>query len=310
MIDFVSYFQIFKYLMNAPHTMVSVITLITELLPLPLPIQTQIALTQEETLHAIRVRKLWSAHLYSLAPTLQELIHRLGLATNPLLTHSLRRMCVALSDLSAPMALLVAKATLDLLLQTHRLDQRTLAKEEMKGVKEEFKVGPTACAYSSQQTTRALNMLASLVSHAPTKAAALHLLRGGAPTLTHTSSSKSEEKYSSLVGIWCGILSLPSKQKSDANQAHSGAQECLLMIIHYLLDYENAMQVNQDEVRLLICFASRFIDCVNLGHFAEGKREILNLIDRLPFSFCCDFDESFHMHACYGREMNGEYTII
>ncbi|KAB7494404.1 Protein virilizer-like protein [Armadillidium nasatum] len=241
--------EIFKYLMNAPHTMVSVITLITELLPLPLPIQTQVPLTQEETEYAVRLRKLWSAHLYSLASTLQELIHRLGLATHPLLTHSLRRMCVALSDLSAPMALLVAKATLDLLLQTHRLDQRTSIKEEMKSGKDDL-IKPSSTpprAYASQQTTRALNMLASLVSHAPTKAAVLHLLRGGAPTLTHT-SSKTDEKYSSLVGTWCGILNLPSRA-SDQNQAHLGAQECLVMIFHYLLDYENAMQVNQEEIK-------------------------------------------------------------
>ncbi|XP_068224412.1 protein virilizer isoform X3 [Palaemon carinicauda] len=218
--------EVFKYLLTGPHTFMGVINLVIELLPLPLPIQTRVPLSEEESSQIINLRKLWSAHLYCLSSNIHEIIMRLGLASFPPLMHLLRRMCVALSDLAAPMALLVARATLDLVLQSHRLDQRASG--------EDF--GPC-----SLQTVRVLNMLALLVSHAPTKAAILHLLRGGSPTLA-AATTKTEDKYSGLVALWCRILNVAA----SGSHAHVQAQECLVTIIQYLCDHENAMHVSQD----------------------------------------------------------------
>ncbi|CAL4171551.1 unnamed protein product, partial [Meganyctiphanes norvegica] len=102
----------------------------------------------------------------------------------------------------------------------------------------------------SQQSARVLNMLALLVSHAPSKAAIMHLLRGGSPLLgataastpTSTSSKSQEEKYQGLLNIWCQILTTAHPN----NQAHLQAQECLVSIIQYLCDHENALHLTQD----------------------------------------------------------------
>ena len=247
--------------MNAPHTMVYVIVLITELLPLPLPIESVNALNKDQCDQAIRIRKLWSAHLYSLGPIFHEIIHRLGLATHPLLTHSLRRMCVALSDLSAPMALLVAKAVLDLVLQAHRSDQRTSASNTTTSKEDpSVSVNASTSIHISQQTMRSLNMLASLVSHAPTKAAVIHLLFGGSPNLSscntttnvssQSSSIKIDEKYGNLVTNWCNILSYSSPKILSPGHLIA-AQESLLSVVGYLTDCKNSMQnyfiKNEDE---------------------------------------------------------------
>nr|XP_045603952.1 protein virilizer homolog [Procambarus clarkii] len=218
--------EVFKYLLSSPHTFMGVISLIIELLPLPLPLQTRTALSEEESSQIINLRKLWSAHLYCLSPNIHEIIMRLGLTSFPPLMHLLRRMCIALSDLAAPMALLVGRATLDLVLQAHRLDQRASG--------EDF--GPC-----SLQTGRVLNMLALLVSHAPTKAAVLHLLRGGSPTLA-INAAKGEDKYTGLVALWCRILNVAA----SGSHAHMQAQDCIITIIQYLCDHENAMHVPQD----------------------------------------------------------------
>ncbi|XP_042220163.1 protein virilizer-like isoform X2 [Homarus americanus] len=220
--------EIFKYLLTGPHTFTGVISLVIELLPLPLPIQTRKALSDEESSQIINLRKLWSAHLYCLSANIHEIIIRLGVTSFPPQMHLLRRMCIALSDLAAPMALLVGRATLDLVLQAHRLDQRAAG--------EDF--GPC-----SLQTGRVLNMLALLVSHAPTKAAVLHLLRGGTPTLA-TNVTKGEDKYTGLVALWCRILNVAA----SGSHAHMQAQDCIISIIQYLCDHENAMHVTQDSV--------------------------------------------------------------
>lgn len=203
-----------------------VISLIIELLPLPLPIQTRTPLSDEESSQIINLRKLWSAHLYCLSSNIHEIIMRLGLASFPPLMHLLRRMCVALSDLAAPMALLVGRATLDLVMQAHRVDHRASGDD----------FGPC-----SLQTGRVLNMLALLVSHAPTKAAVLHLLQGGSPTLSAT-PTKGDDKYMGLVALWCRILNVAA----SGSHAHIQAQDCLLTIIQYLCDHENAMHVAQE----------------------------------------------------------------
>lgn len=231
--------------------MVSALNLVSELLPLPLPIETQVPLVEEERKQIVHQRKLWSAHLYSLAPLLHEVIHRLSLATYPSVSHSLRRMCVSLSDLSAPLALLVAKEVLDLVLQTHRLDQKVAAaKEEAKEAsKAEDSKASSSCTaagrsnsyFASPQTVRILNMVSSLLTHGPTKHAVLHLLSGGSSTLAHC-PTKTEEKYTALINIWCSILNCPPlNHPSSHDQQHISVQESLLSLLISVVDCRISM---------------------------------------------------------------------
>lgn len=228
-----------------------------ELLPVPLPLQTRAGLTSEEEAQVVTLRQAWSAHLYCLAPTLHEIILKLGLSINPQLMQLLRRMCVALADLSAAMALLVARAALDLVLQSHRLDQRACG--------EDF--GPC-----SLQTAHVLGLLSTLVSHAPTKTAVLHLLRGHSPT-SGSASTRTEEKYAGLVALWCRIVNVAA----SGTQGHMQAQDYLVSIIQYLCDHENAMHVYQD---------SRGQEGATMGHSTNlsgvpNKDVLIPMVDAL-----------------------------
>ena len=216
-------FQVVRYLLTGPHTFLGVTSLLLELLPVPVPVQSRGALSPEEAEQVSTLRQVWSAHLYPLAPALHETILRLGFTSVPALWHQLRHLCVALADLSAPMALLVARAALDLALQAHRQDQRACG--------EDF-------APCSPQTARVLATLAQLASHAPTKAAVLHLLRGGSPTLA-AAPAKGEDKYSGLVALWCRILNVAA----SGSEAHMASQDCLLALLLHLCDHHNGLEV-------------------------------------------------------------------
>lgn len=66
-------------------------------------------LTEEEISLAVNTRKLWSAHLHSLTPQIQEMINILATSTCQPLQQVLRRVCWQLADLSAPAATMVTK---------------------------------------------------------------------------------------------------------------------------------------------------------------------------------------------------------
>lgn len=57
--------DLIKFTTTAPYSFVSGLLVFSELLPLPLPIQTTKALTKQEISRAVNLRKLWSAHLHS-----------------------------------------------------------------------------------------------------------------------------------------------------------------------------------------------------------------------------------------------------
>ena len=53
-------------MLNSPYTFLGGLLLISELLPLPLPLQSREPLCEEEQMTAVNQRKLWSAHLHPL----------------------------------------------------------------------------------------------------------------------------------------------------------------------------------------------------------------------------------------------------
>ena len=85
--------ELFGYVVTAPYTFLSGLVLVSELLPLPLPIQTKQPLSENEALIAVNQRKLWGAHLLPLASEIQEILKNLsGSACQPL-QQLLRRAC-------------------------------------------------------------------------------------------------------------------------------------------------------------------------------------------------------------------------
>lgn len=105
--------ELLKYVITAPYTFLSGLILTSELLPLPLPIQTKEPMTEEEVTVAVNQRKLWSAHLHPLSEEIQAILRNLsGSACQPL-QQLLRRVCWQLADLAGPSALMVVRCLLE-----------------------------------------------------------------------------------------------------------------------------------------------------------------------------------------------------
>nr|CAH7713265.1 unnamed protein product [Callosobruchus chinensis] len=199
-----------KYITSSPHTFISGLLIFSELLPLPLPVQTREELTKDELSWIINLRRLWSAHLHPHSNHIQDMTNKLCISTQPQLLNLLRRICVQLSDLAANSALMVARGILD------NVYNALMPKEE------------GAVLPCGGHVARLLNFMACLVTHGTIKCAVLHLI--------HTNSAvtlKTEEKYASLVPTFAQVL----KMKDDSSY-HIQAQECILSIIQSFCDIE------------------------------------------------------------------------
>jgi len=198
--------EVVKYVTTGPHTFVPGLLVLSELLPLPLPVQTRTPLPENEILQAVNGRKLWSAHLHSLGSGLQELIATMsGSSFQPLL-QLLRRVCVQLADLAAPTALIVSRGVLDTVLTSlqHVPPTSPQPHPSNNSLSTPNVIPESPC---SGHTARLLNFLACLVTHASVKSAVLHLLTKGG-------SVKSDERYPGLVTSLCAILRSPSDSSS------------------------------------------------------------------------------------------------
>lgn len=218
--------EVVKYVTTGPHTFVPGLLVLSELLPLPLPVQTRSPLPENEIVRAVNGRKLWSAHLHSLGSGLQELIATMsGSSFQPLL-QLLRRVCVQLADLAAPTALIVSRGVLDTVLASL---QHVPSSSPQPLPSNNALSTPNATPESpcSGHTARLLNFLACLVTHASVKSAVLHLLTKGG-------SVKSDERYPGLVTSLCAILRSPSDSSSHI-QVGINLVNSLLDIVDFVL---------------------------------------------------------------------------
>ncbi|CAC5369116.1 VIRMA [Mytilus coruscus] len=224
--------ELIKYTTKAPYTYLSGLLMISELLPLPLPLQTEEKLTEEEISLAVNSRKLWSAHLHSLSPQIQEMIRILATSTCQPLQQVLRRVCWQLSDLSASAATMVTKCVLDMVVTSFdTLGAKPFPVEGAEeGGSQESRIERVASPYASKM----LNLLAFVLAHPPIKCATLHLmLKAG---------SGSDEKYGELLTQFLEILNSVCDRLP-----HVQAQECIVSIIQSLCDVEVSMLTGSSE---------------------------------------------------------------
>ncbi|XP_071177036.1 protein virilizer homolog isoform X2 [Mytilus edulis] len=224
--------ELIKYTTKAPYTYLSGLLMISELLPLPLPLQTEEKLTEEEISLAVNSRKLWSAHLHSLSPQIQEMIRILATSTCQPLQQVLRRVCWQLSDLSASAATMVTKCVLDMVVTSFEtLGAKPFPVEGAEeGGNQESRIERVASPYASKM----LNLLAFVLAHPPIKCATLHLmLKAG---------SGSDEKYGELLTQFLEILNSVCDRLP-----HVQAQECIVSIIQSLCDVEVSMLTGSSE---------------------------------------------------------------
>uniref|UniRef100_A0A6Q2Z6G1 Virilizer N-terminal domain-containing protein n=1 Tax=Esox lucius TaxID=8010 RepID=A0A6Q2Z6G1_ESOLU len=150
--------EVLGSLLKAPEGLFSGLTLLSELLPLPLPMQSTQVISDEDVAVALNTRKLWSMHLRVQWRAFADVLGCVCGTSCPPLLAALRRVCVQLADLSSPTATLITKTLLEMLL------------DEAEGKTPGW-----------GQVLRLLSLFDALVSQRACKIAALHLLSGSAP---------------------------------------------------------------------------------------------------------------------------------
>uniref|UniRef100_A0A673B1P3 Virilizer N-terminal domain-containing protein n=1 Tax=Sphaeramia orbicularis TaxID=375764 RepID=A0A673B1P3_9TELE len=176
-------------LLKAPEGLFSGLTLLSELLPLPLPMQSTQVISVQDVAVALNTRKLWSMHLRAKWKEFSEALRCVCATSCPPLLAMLRRVCVQLADLSSPTATLIMKTLLELLLEE-------LQPTEGKGV-------------CWGQVLRLLSLMDALVSQRACKSASLHLLSG---------SVSGDEQLADLFPLLLSLLVPPAD--------HSLQQQC------------------------------------------------------------------------------------
>ncbi|XP_057328468.1 protein virilizer [Microplitis mediator] len=170
--------EVLKMISSSPCNFIPGLKLFSRLLPPILYLED--TAENEDTLRALGLRKLWSAHLQAQAVNLAETLRLLCASWNETLLTLLSTVCKQLSDLAAPTALLVGRCLLDRILAASPLENHR----------------PT------------LVLLSDLALHAPVKATLLTLL-----SPTSRAQVKSDQKYIPVVDMMCSAL----KNTTDKN---------------------------------------------------------------------------------------------
>ncbi|XP_051574611.1 protein virilizer homolog [Myxocyprinus asiaticus] len=207
--------EVLNSILAAPENIYSSLSLLSELLPLPLPMQTTQALSVQDIGVAMNTRKLWSVHLHAQARVLQEVLRCVCVSSCPPLLSMLRRVCVQLCDLSAPTATLVMRTLLE------QLQEEML--QEAAG----------------SRLIRLLALLDSLASQRACKTAMLALL-GGSMRSEGRSDGKVEDKLPDLLPPLLAMLVLPA----DAGLSAQQNAELTASIIQSLCDQDVSLVVS------------------------------------------------------------------
>ncbi|XP_005158092.1 protein virilizer homolog isoform X2 [Danio rerio] len=207
--------EVLNSILAAPENIYSSLSLLSELLPLPLPMQTTQALSVQDIGVAMNTRKLWSVHLHAQARVLQEVLRCACVSSCPPLFSMLRRVCVQLCDLAAPTATLV---------------MRTLLEQLQEEMQQEA---------AGSRLIRVLALLDSLASQRACKVAMLALLSGSARSDTR-SEGKVEDKLSDILPSLLAMLVLPADVGLSAQQN----AELMASILQSLCDQDVSLVVS------------------------------------------------------------------
>ncbi|CAG7819337.1 unnamed protein product [Allacma fusca] len=225
-----------KFTLTAPHTFVSGLTILSELLPLPLPMGAKYPLDKTECSEGVKLRKLWSAYLHSLSAQIQEMIGILCGSTHGRLLSVLKRVCLQLADLSPSTCLVVVRAILDSVMTSIESDFEQQAVEENSNPSSSVKAWVETAhgrplIQCSAHSARLLGFLSTLVSNAA-------VIKGGLMQAIRA-FSKVDEKYSDFLSLLCSVIA--SKPNQSTSIYHVQAQDHIVSIFQSLCDAQNNM---------------------------------------------------------------------
>lgn len=232
--------EVLKYIISGPSTFVPGLNLLSQLLPVPLPMLTKRPLTINEQARIVTERQMWSAHLHPKSIEISEMIQSLCVSSYPQLMDLLVRIIGQLADLAPNMALLTVKAVVDIALLdgsssiqgTELTANGTILPSQTvntvsNGNANATSIAPTAAqialisVYVNPQTKRVLNFLSNIIRQPPIKAAFMSIMPG-----------KCFELFSKILSV--KSASIPNTLWTVLNQE----QESILAIILVMLNTE------------------------------------------------------------------------
>lgn len=215
--------ELVKYIMNGPYTFMPGLSLLTQLLPIPLPLPTKRPLTTAEQARIVTERQLWSAHLHPQSVQIAEMIQALCVSSYAPLLDLLARVIGQLSDLAPNMALLAIKAIVfDVLLVDGSASISALPETNGDASTSAQSSQTTLIlTYINPQTKRVLGFLSNILCYASVKAAFLSIMQG-----------KVYELLIKILGV--KTTSIPSALWPLLNQQ----QEFTLTILHTIFNAE------------------------------------------------------------------------
>ena len=244
--------EIIKYTLSAPHTYLAGLRIFSEVLPVPLPIQTKSPFSQEESKKTENIRRLWSVRAYGCETLIKEMVIKLGGvgASCSTLGHLLRRVCVQLADLSPPIAKIITEALIDgikLYYESNSTSKEIAQTSESTHQNESSKEKSNFCG---PQTSRMLNLLMWLVSNGSVKAAFIDSASRSNATEISELNNQHEGFLSTLMQIlntFPNKLELQDPQDRHILLSHALSQEYILGIVQMLLDPEiSLLPISQD----------------------------------------------------------------
>lgn len=277
--------EVLKFTSSLPEMFVPCLSLLSELLPLPFPIQTRNPLSEAEVLLATNSRKLWSAHLLPLDNLLQDLISTLCYSSYQPLLQLLKRVCIQLADLGPPTALVVTRSILSSLWSEIGNSERL-----------------------TSRSVRLLNVLACLLNHSALKMTVIQITTG---------SSKSDEIFAEF---WSTLLAYLS-YNCDNNVYHVQGQECILSMIQALCDIEISLYPPPSQAVPLEVYLSNSlppknlfrIACDALVKHAENSSNAFTTI-AVAIRTCATLTEYdygiYRLKICLSEHSNALYNIV
>ncbi|XP_028392294.1 protein virilizer homolog isoform X2 [Dendronephthya gigantea] len=208
--------ELLQHTMSRPQFFLGGLSLLSELLPIPLPINTLEDLPEGEVEKLIKHRLLWSAHLNPLTSTIQRMLKDLSGSCCHSLQLVLRRVCCQLADVSAPMALTVVR-TLLAVVDNDKPEKACKIEKDNASPKEQDP--HVAC---SSHVMRVITLIAYLSAQPAVKSALLFFLKPGNPD---------EVPFPDLLNSLLRILKITSEEL-----VISRLKYCVVTIIQSLCD--------------------------------------------------------------------------
>eukprot|EP00731_Ephydatia_muelleri_P026955 Em0018g1055a len=188
--------EVFEHIQSSPHNMLSGLMLLSQFLPIPLPVQAPPAIQMFSEMigkRALALRKVWATSLVPILDRLPQEIDELLHSSCAVLHQTLRRVCAQLADLGPNMASIVASRVI--LLAITEIDKQDM------GAKEEGDKEGEGKKDSSSLLLRTLTTCSVLCQLASFKTAVLCLLKRSNDENKDGNDGSETKLYSRFIGL-------------------------------------------------------------------------------------------------------------